>query len=278
MGATENRPDRYAVIGHPIDHSRSPVIHQLFARQTGENISYEAIDAPPKGFETAVLGFRAAGGKGLNVTVPHKRAARDLCDELSEAAARAGAVNTISFKPDGRLRGDNTDGIGFIRDLTVNLDQPIENRRVLVLGAGGAARGILPPLLDAEPAQLVLANRTVERAEAMITQLGSPDVLRASTFEGLDDEKAFDVIVNATSAGLHGEQPPFPASCIGPDSFCYDLAYSLKDTPFVVWARDHHAMEAAQGWGMLVEQAAQAFEIWRGVRPETAAILEHLPR
>jgi len=278
MGATENRPDRYAVIGHPIDHSRSPVIHQLFARQTGENIAYEAIDAPPKGFETAVLGFKAAGGKGLNVTVPHKRAARDLCDELSEAAARAGAVNTISFKPDGRLRGDNTDGIGFMRDLTVNLDQPIEDRRVLVLGAGGAARGILPPLLDAAPAELVLANRTVERADAMITQLGSPDVLRASTFDGLDDEKAFDVIVNATSAGLHGEQPPFPASCIGPDSFCYDLAYSLKDTPFVVWAREQHAMEAAQGWGMLVEQAAQAFEIWRGVRPETAPILEHLPR
>ncbi len=278
MSATPDKPDRYAVIGHPIDHSRSPVIHQLFARQTGENITYEAIDAPREGFEIAVRGFRAAGGKGLNITVPHKRAAFALCEELGTEAAQAGAVNTISFRADGRLRGDNTDGIGFIRDLTENLEQPIEGRSVLVLGAGGAARGILPPLLAAEPAVLVLANRTIERAEAMLTELGSPPDLEASSFEALQGHKPFDVIVNATSAGLRGEQPPFPPSCIGSDSVCYDLAYSLKDTPFVQWARAHHALKAAQGWGMLVEQAAESFWIWRGVRPDTQPILAQLRR
>ena len=271
-----HKPDRYAVIGHPIDHSRSPVIHQLFARQTDQNMVYEAIDAPPKGFEIAVRGFSAAGGKGLNVTVPHKQVAFELCDELGAEAAQARAVNTISFRADGRLRGDNTDGLGFMRDLTENLDQPVQGRRVLILGAGGAARGILPPLLGAEPAILVLANRTIERAQAMIAELGSPPVLEASSFKDLDAHKPFEIIVNATSAGLHGEQPPFPPSCIGPDSFCYDLAYSLRGTPFVEWALEHHAMETAQGWGMLVEQAAESFYIWRGVRPDTAPILEQL--
>lgn len=278
MSATQGPPDRYAVIGHPIAHSRSPVIHELFARQTGQTISYEAMDVEPAGFETAVRGFGAAGGRGLNITVPHKRAAFELCDELGTAAAQARAVNTISFLADGRLRGDNTDGIGFMRDLTQNLEQPIAERRVAVLGAGGAARGILLPLLEARPALLVLANRTVERAEAMIAELGSPEPLRTSTFDELESLGAFDVIVNATSAGLHGEQPPFPASCVGPDSLCYDLAYSLRETPFVAWARAHHAMEAVQGWGMLVEQAAESFAIWRGVRPDTAAILAQLRR
>ena len=294
MSATQGPPDRYAVIGHPIAHSRSPVIHELFARQTGQTISYEAMDVEPAGFETAVRGFGAAGGRGLNITVPHKRAAFELCDngtmvyesdafysacdELGTAAAQARAVNTISFLADGRLRGDNTDGIGFMRDLTQNLEQPIVERRVAVLGAGGAARGILLPLLEARPALLVLANRTVERAEAMIAELGSPEPLRTSTFDELESLGAFDVIVNATSAGLHGEQPPFPASCVGPDSLCYDLAYSLRETPFVAWARAHHAMEAVQGWGMLVEQAAESFAIWRGVRPDTAAILAQLRR
>jgi shikimate dehydrogenase len=278
MSVTLDKPDRYAVIGHPIGHSRSPVIHQLFARQTGARITYETIDAPPEAFETAVRGFRAAGGKGLNITVPHKQIAFDLCDELGSEAARARAVNTINFLPDGRLRGDNTDGIGFMRDLTDNLHQPVADRRVLVLGAGGAARGILPPLLEAEPELVLLANRTIERAEAVIAELGSPETIKSSTFEELDGRGAFDVIVNASSAGLRGEKPPFPASCIGPDSFCYDLAYSLKDTPFVEWARSHHAMEAVQGWGMLVEQAAESFWIWRGVRPDTAPILEQLRR
>ena len=278
MSTTGEKPDRYAVVGHPIDHSRSPIIHQLFATQTEQNLVYEPIDATPEAFETAVRGFAAAGGKGLNVTVPHKQAAFEICNELGPEAKRAGAVNTISFPADGRIRGDNTDGTGFMRDLTENLEEPVDGCRVLVLGAGGAARGILAPLVEASPAALVLANRTIERAEDMIDELDASETLTALTFEALADEAPFDIIVNATSAGLRGEEPPFPPDCVGPDTLCYDLAYSLKDTPFVVWANANGAREAVQGWGMLVEQAAESFFLWRGVRPDTAPILEHMRR
>ena len=278
MSTTGEKPDRYAVVGHPIDHSRSPVIHQLFATQTEQNLVYEPIDAMPEAFETAVRGFAAAGGKGLNVTVPHKQAAFELCNDVGPEAKKARAVNTISFPADGRIRGDNTDGIGFMRDLTETLEEPVEGRRVLVLGAGGAARGILLPLVEASPAALVLANRTIERAEEMISELGSNDNFTALTFDALANEAPFDIIVNATSAGLRGEEPPFPPACVGPDTLCYDLAYSLKDTPFVLWAHANGAREAVQGWGMLVEQAAESFFIWRGVRPDTAPVLEHMPR
>jgi len=278
MSTTGENPDRYAVVGHPIEHSRSPVIHQLFAGQTEQNIVYELIDAVPEAFETAVRGFAAAGGKGLNVTVPHKQAAYELCNELGPEAEKARAVNTISFPTEGRLRGDNTDGIGFMRDLTETLDEPVEGRRVLVLGAGGAARGILLPLVEASPAALVLANRSIERADAMIGELDPAESLTACTFAALADESPFDIVVNATSAGVRGEDVPFPPTCVGPDTLCYDLAYSLKDTPFVLWARANGVREAAQGWGMLVEQAAESFFIWRGIRPDTAPILEQLRR
>jgi shikimate dehydrogenase len=269
--------DRYAVVGHPIEHSRSPLIHQMFARQTGQHLTYEAIDADPASFETAVRGFGAAGGRGLNVTVPHKQAAAALVDQISEAADAAGAVNTITI--DGsKLRGDNTDGVGFMRDVTVNHRQAIAARSVLVLGAGGAARGILGPLLAARPRELVLANRTAERARQLTAQLGQPAALRAATFAELSGLAAFDVVINATSAGLKGEVPPFPASVVGPKTFCYDLVYSVHDTPFVAWARRHGAARAVQGWGMLIEQAAESFFIWRGVRPDTAAIRKQLVR
>lgn len=269
-------PDRYAVVGHPVAHSRSPLIHTLFARQTGQNLSYETIDAAPAAFETAVRGFAAAGGKGLNVTVPHKEAAFALCDERSAAATAAGAVNTISFIGT-RLRGDNTDGVGFIRDVTINLRHVLADRRIVVLGAGGAARGILGPLLAERPAELVVANRTAERAAELVAHFDTPGVLRAQTFAELAELPSFDVLVNATSAGLKGEPPPFPASLVGRASFCYDLVYGTTDTPFVAWAKAHGAAEAAQGWGMLVEQAAESFFIWRGVRPDTAPLLK-LPR
>lgn len=278
MSTTGDKPDRYAVVGHPIDHSRSPVIHQLFARQTGQKLIYELIGAVPEAFETAVRGFAAAGGKGLNVTVPHKQAAYELCNELGPEAEKARAVNTISFPAEGRLRGDNTDGIGLMRDLTETLDEPVEGRRILVLGAGGAARGILLPLIEASPVILVLANRTIERADRMIAELEPTESLTARTFTELAEEPPFDVVINATSAGLRGEEPPFPPACVGADTFCYDLAYSFKDTPFVLWARANGAREAVQGWGMLVEQAAESFFIWRGVRPDTAPILEKLRR
>lgn len=267
--------DRYAVIGHPIDHSRSPLIHTLFARQTQQKLTYELIDAEPKDFETAVRGFAAAGGKGVNVTVPHKEAAYALVNERSEAAIAAGAVNTISFVA-GRLRGDNTDGVGLIRDLTTNQRVALAGSRILVLGAGGAARGIVGPLLASRPAELVIANRTKARADALVEQFKSPAGVGTVAFEDLAKLAPFDLLLNATSAGLKGEQPPFPGSIVGPASVCYDLVYSMKDTPFVAWARENGAARALQGWGMLVEQAAEAFFIWRGVRPDTRPILQQL--
>lgn len=269
-------PDRYALVGHPVEHSRSPLIHTVFARATGQHLTYELIDAEPASFETAVRGFGAAGGKGLNVTVPHKEAAFALCRTHGEAATVAGAVNTISFR-DGALHGDNTDGIGFVRDVTVNLHQPLGGTRVVVLGAGGAARGILGPLLDEKPAQVTIANRTKERADELVAKLGS-SALVARSFAELADQGPFDVVINATSAGLKGEAPPFPPSLVGPQSFCYDLVYGSSDTPFVAWAKTHGAARAAQGWGMLVEQAAESFAIWRGVRPDTKALLKQIPR
>jgi shikimate dehydrogenase len=274
---TNNKPppDRYAVVGHPIEHSRSPLIHQLFARQTGQNITYERIDAEPAAFETAVRGFGAAGGKGMNVTVPHKEAAFELVDELSDRAQAAGAVNTISIER-GRLRGDNTDGVGFMRDLVTNHRQRVEDRSVLVLGAGGAARGILGPLLAAKPRAIVLANRTPERARDLVAQLGAPARLETAAFANLAELPAFDIVINATSAGLHGEVPPFPASLVNDKTFCYDLVYGVNETPFVHWALQAGAGQAVPGWGMLVEQAAESFFIWRGVRPDTAPVRKQL--
>jgi shikimate dehydrogenase len=269
-------PDRYALVGHPVEHSRSQLIHTVFARQTGQRLTYELIDAEAGAFETAVRGFGAAGGKGLNVTVPHKEAAFALCTKHSAAAVVAGAVNTISVL-DGGLRGDNTDGVGFIRDVTVNLRQVLAGMRIVVLGAGGAARGIIGPLLDEQPAQLAIANRTKERADEVVARFQST-TLFARTFTELADEAPFDVLINATSAGLKGETPPFPPSLVGPRSFCYDLVYGSKDTPFVLWARSHGAARAVHGWGMLVEQAAESFAIWRGVRPDTKPLLKQIPR
>lgn len=276
MTNKKSAPDRYAVVGHPVEHSRSPLIHTVFARQTKQNLTYELIDAAPAAFETAVRGFGAAGGKGLNVTVPHKEAAFALCQQKSAAATAAGAVNTISIR-DGRLIGDNTDGVGFIRDLTVNQGQAIAGKRVVVLGAGGAARGIIGPLLEQAPAELTIANRTKERADQVVAQFaGKPLVAR--TFAELAGQPPYDLLVNATSAGLKGEAPPFPASLVGSESFCYDLVYGSTDTPFVAWAKGHGAARAVQGWGMLVEQAAESFAIWRGVRPDTKQLLKQIPR
>ena len=269
-------PDRYALVGHPVEHSRSPLIHTVFARQTGQRMTYELIDAEPAAFETAVRGFGAAGGKGLNVTVPHKESAFALCAEHSVAATVAGAVNTISIVAN-RLRGDNTDGTGFIRDVTVNLRQGLAGARIVVLGAGGAARGIIGPLLHEKPAEVTIANRTKGRAEEAVAKFQST-ALVARSFAELAEQAPFDVLINATSAGLKGEPPPFPASLVGPSTFCYDLVYGSSDTPFVAWAKTHGAARAVHGWGMLVEQAAESFAIWRGVRPDTKPLLKQIPR
>ena len=275
MANNKTPPDRYALIGHPVEHSRSPLIHTVFARQTGQRLTYELIDAEPPAFETAVRGFGAAGGKGVNVTVPHKEAAFALCKLASEAATAAGAVNTITFAQ-GVLTGHNTDGSGFIRDLTINLRQQLAGKRIVVLGAGGAARGIIGPLLNEKPGELTIANRTRERADEVVAKLGG--TLLARTFAELAELPPVDFLINATSAGLKGEAPPFPNSLVGPSTFCYDLVYSSSDTPFVAWAKTHGAARAVHGWGMLVEQAAESFEIWRGVRPDTKQLLKQAPR
>jgi shikimate dehydrogenase len=269
-------PDRYALVGHPVDHSRSPLIHTVFARQTRQRLTYELIDAEPAAFETAVRGFGAAGGKGLNVTVPHKQAAFALCTKVSEAATAAGAVNTISIAEDG-LHGYNTDGIGLVRDLTINLRRALQGKRVVVLGAGGAARGIIGPLLNEKPEELVVANRSKDRADDVAAKFADTVVV-ARAFEELAYLRPFDFVINATSAGLKGEAPPFPPGLVGPRSFCYDLVYGSTDTPFVTWAKTHGADRAVHGWGMLVEQAAESFAIWRGVRPDTRALLKQIPR
>jgi len=271
------RPDRYALIGQPVHHSRSPVIHTLFARQTNQQLTYELIEASPEEFEKSVRDFAAAGGRGMNVTVPHKEAAFRLADRRGPDAEQAGAVNTLSFDPDGEIRGDNTDGIGFLRDLTRNLGWSLEGRRVLVLGAGGAARGILPKLLESATRELVLANRTLQRAEELKARFRPLGRIEAVSFDALEGVGAFDIVVNATSAGLKGEQPPFPTSIVGRSTRCYDLAYSRGgDTPFVAWARAAGAAQAEQGLGMLVEQAAESFFIWRGVRPDTEPVIRAL--
>jgi shikimate dehydrogenase len=273
---TKPSPDRYALVGHPVAHSRSPLIHTVFARQTGQRLTYELIDATPESFETAVRGFGAAGGKGLNVTVPHKQAAFELCKKVSDAAKIAGAVNTISIEG-GSLTGHNTDGIGLVRDITVNLRQALAGKRIVVLGAGGAARGIVGPLLNEKPAELTIANRTKQRADEIAAAFGGT-VLVAREFEDLTLVRPFDIVINATSAGLKGEPPPFPSAIVGPRSFCYDLVYGSSDTPFVVWAKAQSAARAVHGWGMLVEQAAESFAIWRGVRPNTRPLLKQVPR
>ena len=268
-------PDRYAVVGHPIRHSRSPLIHGMFARQAGDRLSYDLIDAEPDAFEEVVREFFAAGGKGLNVTVPHKRAAYQLAERIGQEAALAQAVNTLSLEHDA-IRGDNTDGIGFMRDLTVNLRQSVSGKRVLILGAGGAARGIVAPLLGGGPAELWLANRTLERAHDLRQAFLGLGEIVVSSFEDLDQLPPFDIVINATSAGLTGVQPTFPGNLVDSGSFCYDLVYGAEDTPFVAWARAHGAGQAEQGWGMLVEQAAESYLIWRGHRPDTSAVLATL--
>ncbi len=261
--------DRYAVFGHPIAHSKSPQIHAAFARQTGQDMSYEAILAPLDGFAASVEAFFAAGGRGANVTVPFKEEAFRLASRLSPRAQRAGAVNTLVFDADGIL-GDNTDGAGLVADLTRNLQRTLTGRRILLLGAGGAARGVIEPLLDQQPAALVIANRTVGRAQELAALFDRG--IHACGFDGVDTP--FDVVINATAASLAGELPPLSPQIFTPDTLAYDMMYG-RDTPFLAFARAHGAA-TADGLGMLVEQAAEAFHLWRGVRPNTAPVIASL--
>ena len=268
--------DRYGVIGHPIAHSKSPVIHGQFAEQTEQDIEYGAYDIRPENLPTELDRLVDEGLKGLNVTVPHKSTVTDLLDELTDRAKLAGAVNTISIDEDGARRGDNTDGVGLVKDLRDNLYIDLEDQRILILGAGGATRGIVPALLEASPKRILIANRTVDKARALAEEFESLGRISACEFDELGGQ-SFNLIINATSAGLDGNVPPFPGSIVTPEVICYDLSYAMKDTPFVDWAREHGAEHVHQGWGMLIEQAAESFYIWRDIRPDTAPIREHLP-
>jgi shikimate dehydrogenase len=267
--------DRYGVMGYPVSHSRSPVIHRLFALQTGQELQYELLQVAPDKLETAVRQFQRTGGKGLNITVPHKAAVVRLCDHLSERAATAGAVNTLSFR-DGEIYGDNTDGIGLLRDLVINLGLAIEGASILILGAGGATRGIVGPLLEMQPTVLRIANRTVDKAEYIAEDFSHVGPVTACRFDLVPISESYDLVINATSAGVHGETPPYPAAAISPNTICYDLSYGLSPTPFSEWARAQGAAKSVMGWGMLVEQAAESFHIWRGVRPDTAPVLKQM--
>ncbi|UVL61713.1 shikimate dehydrogenase [Pseudomonas sp. B21-032] len=268
--------DQYVVFGNPIGHSKSPLIHRLFADQTGQQLEYSTLLAPLDDFSMCAQGFFKQG-LGANVTVPFKEEAYRLVDSLTPRAQRAGAVNTLSKLADGTLQGDNTDGAGLVRDLTVNAGVPLTGKRILLLGAGGAVRGVLEPLLAHNPASLVIANRTVEKAEQLAREFADLGPVAASGFDWL--EEPVDLIINATSASLAGELPPISASLIEPGkTVCYDMMYGKEPTPFCRWAGEHKAAKVLDGLGMLAEQAAEAFYIWRGVRPDTAPVLDELRR
>ena len=267
--------DRYGVMGYPVSHSRSPVIHRLFALQTGQDIQYELLQVAPDNLEQAVRQFQRTGGKGLNVTVPHKAAVVKLCDHLSERAATAGAVNTLSFR-EGEIHGDNTDGIGLLRDLVINMGVTLEGSNILILGAGGATRGIVGPLLEMQPSMIRIANRTIDKADALVEHFSRFGPVSACRFDVVPVSDKYDLIINATSASFKGEAPPYPQAAVSAETFCYDLSYGLTPTPFSEWAREQGAAKSVMGWGMLVEQAAESFHIWRGVRPDTAPVLKQM--
>ena len=265
----------YAVMGHPIAHSQSPQIHAAFAAQTKQRVTYQAILVEKTGFADAVTDFLNQGGKGINVTIPFKGEAWSLVQQSSERAARAKAVNTIKLCDDGLLYGDNTDGVGLVRDLTINHGLVVKGKTILILGAGGAVRGIVGALLDEEPKNIVIANRTISRAVEIADSFSGQGDIRARGLNALIGA-TFDMIINGTAAGLQGKVPALP-NRLPHNTYCYDMTYaSNADTPFVNWAKAHGAKMAMDGLGMLVEQAAESFFIWRGVRPNTDEVITML--
>ena len=270
--------DHYAVIGNPISHTKSPLIHGLFAQEARQDMEYTAIEGPVEpdtAFADVVRTFAAGGGKGMNVTAPFKLKAFAMADERSERATLAGAVNAMKFEG-GRILADNFDGIGLVRDIEINLGLPMAGKRVLMLGAGGAARGALLPFLEANPAELVIANRDVAKAQALAAQVAGRGVVVACGYAELEAMGRFDLVVNATSASLTGDLPPVPPSIFRPDGMAYELAYGKRLTPFLRLARNAGVRNLADGVGMLVEQAAEAFAWWRGVRPDTRPVIDRL--
>lgn len=267
--------DTYAVIGNPIEHSKSPQIHAAFAAQTGEDIEYGRILGDMEDFAGDVRHFVRSGGKGLNVTVPFKEHAWQLVDENSERAEHAGAVNTISVLDGGRLHGDNTDGVGLVRDLAQNHGFDFHGKRILLLGAGGASRGILLPLLEQNPHEVVIANRTESKAVDLAGIFSGQGSVSGCALDK-EHHEPFDLIINGTSAGLKGKVPQITTGCLRPGGWTYDMMYGDQPTAFVTWGLEQGASHALDGLGMLVEQAAESFFLWRGVRPETAPVIEML--
>jgi shikimate dehydrogenase len=267
--------DRYAVFGHPIKHSKSPRIHRLFAEQTGQSLEYTAQDVPAEQFQSAVTAFFATGGKGLNCTVPLKGLAWAFADNKTERAQLSQAVNTLAVQADGSVLGDNTDGKGLVTDLTANHAIALTGSRILILGAGGAGRGIIDPLLEQAPHSIVIANRTVEKAIDLAQAFHHKGVVSGCGFDDLQNQQ-FDLILNATSASLSDQLPPLPDALLAENGVCYDLAYGNEPTAFVRWGLRQNAAKSLDGLGMLVEQAAEAFFIWRGVRPEARPVIELL--
>jgi shikimate dehydrogenase len=268
-------PDQYGVVGHPIAHSWSPFIHGLFAKATSQNLVYRLFDIAPDDFRREALKLFTGGLRGLNVTLPHKQAAAELVNELTPRAERAGAVNTIAFFDDTSLLGDNTDGLGLTVDLEQNLKLNLADKRILVLGAGGAVRGVLGPLLERELRELVIANRTAERAVKLAEEFADMGEIWGCGFADVTGS-GYDVIINATSAGLQGQMPALPNEIVGSGTVCYDMAYGRGSTPFTEWAASRGAARTVKGWGMLVEQAAESFLLWRGIRPDTQPVLQAL--
>ena len=278
MTRTPGDPDRYGVVGHPVAHSRSPFIHRRFAAATGESLSYERFDVRPGQFAAAVSALVDDGIRGLNVTLPHKLDALTFADRLTDRARDAGAVNTLAWTTAEEVLGDNTDGAGLLRDLVVNLGSRLGGSRIALLGAGGAARGALAALTavpeDERPAGIVIANRTESKADRLATAFAARGPVTASGYERLGGP--YDLLINATSASLAGDVPPVPAASVHDATLCYDMMYQSGPTPFLEWARAAGAGQLADGTGMLVEQAAESFVLWRGIRPETGPVLAAL--
>jgi shikimate dehydrogenase len=263
--------DQYGVFGHPVGHSLSPFIHAMFARETGQQMSYRPFDVPPEEFNERARVFFKQGGRGLNITLPHKIAAVEAAHDLTPRATHAGAVNTLALQGN-RLLGDNTDGAGLVQDLRQNQRLPLAKQRLLILGAGGATRGVLAPILELEPEIVVIANRTADRAAELAAAFAHLGATQGVGFEEIEGPP-FDLIINATSASLSGEIPAIPQTTVGPRTVCYDLAYGKAANAFVQWSQAGGCARALQGLGMLVEQAAESFLLWRGVRPPTAHVL-----
>jgi len=270
-------PGRYALFGHPVSHSWSPFIHALFARQFDHVVDYKLRDVEPGDFRRAVIDFFVEGGGGANITLPHKPAAAEIVNELSARAERARAVNTIIRRSPTELLGDNTDGTGLVIDLVNNLGVAVNGARLLILGAGGAVRGVLAPLLEQEPREIRIANRTPERAKRLQDEFSDLGEISASSFDDVDD-RPWDIVINATAASLAGEVPALPPRAVGHDTVCYDMAYGRGATAFMRWATERGSAHAHKGWGMLVEQAAESYLLWHGMRPATKPVLDALER